>query len=124
MAVSMKYGSDGDNKTAGVRFDLIWTNPDPTATFAAQTISLNLRMYKFIIVVARNFAVGDSNFGMLSQLCLKGVDTAFMVGAYTNNRNGIRVVTPSDTGVTFAACKYNNGTNNNYGVPYYIYGIR
>lgn len=43
--------------------DLLWTNPNPTASFAAQTISLDLSKYRFIEVEAQYVPITRARVG-------------------------------------------------------------
>lgn len=101
---------------------LVWENANPSATFAAQTISLDLSHFDWVLIEARHFEEGNTT-GYSTMLCRKGQTTSLLVISHTNNRDGLRPALVTDTGVQFSVCTYNNGTNNNYGVPLRIYAI-
>ena len=101
---------------------LVWENANPSATFAAQTISLNLSHFDWVLIEARHFEEGNTT-GYSTMLCRKGQTTSLLVVSHSNNRDGTRSAIVTDTGVQFSVCTYNNGTNNNYGVPLRIYAI-
>ena len=101
---------------------LVWENANPSATFAAQTISLNLSHFDWVLIEARHFEEGNTT-GYSTMLCRKGQTTSLLVISHTNNRDGLRPALVTDTGVQFSVCTYNNATNNNYGVPLRIYAI-
>lgn len=129
MAIKMKYGSEGEISKGGgggggLKLTALWTNPNPTSSFAAQTISLDLAQYELILITFHNFASTDAQYGLLAQLCIVGDTNYLQFTSATNNRNGRRLATITTTGVQFAACVYNDGTNNNYGIPYQIFGIK
>ncbi len=128
-------GNTGDvlAKASGTDYDvewilplsmkLLWTNPDPTSSFAAQTLQIDLSNYSAVEVIYRHFGdVGETGYGAM--LCIKGLTSGILVISYSNNRNGVRMASPTDAGVTFSTCLYNNAVNNNYGVPLYIFGIK
>lgn len=43
--------------------ELLWTNSNPDANFAPQTISLDFSKYTHVLVVARYLAASDSHYG-------------------------------------------------------------
>lgn len=43
--------------------DLLWTNPNPTASFAAQNISLDLSKYRFIEIEAQYVPITRARVG-------------------------------------------------------------
>lgn len=109
---------------------LLWTNPDPSAEFAAQTISLNLTGYYGALVVSRPQAVSNIN---VSAICLKG-DRAELVAVRTGklvvrNLGSGTVDGVSDSGVNFSGglsiATYGQETSSNtVCVPVYIFGLR
>lgn len=116
-----KKGSTG----SGITMKKLWTNASPTSSFAAQTVSVNLSGYQFILIEWR-FDNKSTAFSY-SQLMRVGVKTKIHFAyeeAYTN-----RDTTPSSSGVTFGAGYYtvlkttNYQLNNVYAIPYQIYGI-
>lgn len=104
----------------------LWTNPNPTSTFAAQTISLDLSGYDAILVVIKK----------------QTAENIFVTAFATEKNKTFRANFPShmfyyrefsfsDTGVTFqdgkANTSYGNAnaaTYNNDTFPYQIYGIK
>ena len=127
MAIKMQYGESAEAARlggGGIKLTSLWTNSAPTSSFAAQTVSLDLAQYKLILITFHNFATSDAQYGLLAQLCIVGEKNYLQFTSATNNRSGRRLATVSSTGVDFAACVYNNGTNNSYGIPYQIYGIQ
>ena len=135
MAIAMRYGSGDYSRSGGasgggsggITMTLLWTNPSPTASFAAQTISLDLSEYDAVVIGVHNFASSDNQYGLIYQFCIKavsGVDNMLQIVSASNNRNGLRRANVVDTGVWFSACTYNGGTNNGYCIPYQIIGIK
>lgn len=110
---------------------LLWTNPNISTAFAAQTVNLDLSNYKAIYVVATN--------GINTLFKLNVSDTSLIYSSYGNLGWGVvtgeghmynRNVTATSTGVTFTNCRlYNINTRNFedfnlFAIPQYIYGIK
>ena len=110
--------------TLEMELDLLWTNASPTASFTAKTVSVDLSGYQLALIVFAPF-IADNRYGMATLLCpVDGDKYSMTFTAYTSNRNGKRDATVATSGVTFSACTYNDATNNAYGIPQYIYGIK
>lgn len=129
MAIAMRYGTGGDiakggGSGGGMTMDVLWTNSAPTSSFAAQTIPVSLAGYKLCVITFHNFATSDAQYGLLAQVCMIGETNYLQFTSATNNRNGRRLADVQTTGVEFKACVYNDGTNNAYGIPYQIIGIK
>ena len=91
---------------------LLWTNPSPSASFAAQKISLDLSNYSFVFVVSSG-----------SVLVKVGAGSAWIVSNVSPNLR-LRSVTASATGVTFGAGYQGSTQDNTNNIPIQIYGIR
>ena len=94
--------------------DLLWTNPNPTASFAAQTIPLDLSKYTFVVMVT-----SDSN-GM----ALVGYtrDTLIVGNNFVNPRSrSFRALT---NGVIVSDGYQGTTLTNDNCVPYQIYGMK
>lgn len=109
----------------GMKMDLLWTNPSPTANFAAQTVSLDLSEYDLFMLVSRDTTGGDT-CNMVFALPNTTVRMFFITDSGTTNRNtGYRRATISGTGVQFLEGYQGNSTSNNaLCIPYQIYGIK
>lgn len=109
---------------------LLWTNPSPTADFAAQTISLDLSDYDEIEIEARHtpslnayckVKVGDDGYMYAPEL--SGTGTGYV-------QNVARKFTVSSSGIVFGGGYYTYGSNssatasNSKLVPIRIYGIK
>ena len=111
--------------------ELLWTNPDPTATFAAQTINLDLSEYDSVRVLSRTNTTSnhrryfDCPVGNSQQIFSFGSAGA---GAATHLSN--RSYTTSISGISFENSYYKNLTNttvetDNFScIPVEIYGIK
>lgn len=108
------------------KYTLLWTNASPGSDFSAQTISLDLSSYDFIII----FIKGVKTYGntwIRPHIVFKGW-TNFMISGHSDNSAGSIsrfISSVSDTGITFSNGQLGNSYAwNNVGVPYQIYGIK
>lgn len=99
---------------------LLWTNSNPGAAFAAQTVSLDLTEYAGVII---EFHDNDT------RLYVKKNDTDNTAGRYTIDTSYTRSITINDNQMvisdTYTAGS--NGTqyiNNTVLIPYKIYGVK
>lgn len=109
-------------KVIGINMDLLWTNASPTSDFAKQTISLNLNNYKMIYIVIRR---SKTNNNLHNSLVFKKGESGFIfcyLGGYGLLYREIESV--SNSGVNFGVGVLNGNTDNQYGIPIYIYGIK
>lgn len=110
----------------------LWTNPNPTSDFAAQTLSLDLSGYDMLLVYAWD-TVGD--VAPVSYI-IEAPGTTFITAFrdFTNS-NAIpmtyRKVTITGAGITFGNGTYkltnqqsSPATRNDFRVPTKIYGIK
>lgn len=125
--VTMQFGKPGSSgggsgeSGGGLTLDLLWTNPNPSSNFGAQTISIDLSGYLLVLIEQDPFNNGSLDVA----IGLIGSEMKMFCLANTNtNRNGARNLTVSSTGITFSACTYNGATNNGYSIPLRIFGIR
>lgn len=104
------------------RLTLLWTNASPGSSFAAQTVSLDLTAYDFVVIF---LSTSTSTAGQARMAdngrTVKGyggyLGTAFKSDNYTRDILGV-----SDSGVTFAGGYINATTGDQYAIPRYIYG--
>ena len=127
-AISSKFSALNTLLNDVPHYTLLWTNPNPTSSFSAQTISLDLSKYDAVEVV---FNQHKQNLTLVTQkIRIRGVantcgNTNF---GYFVSRN----LTFKDGGVTFTNGlyygKYNTysslATDNDFLIPYKIYGIK
>lgn len=124
MAVSMKYGA-GDNAGGIPRsIRLIWSNPSPTSSFAAQTISIDLSAYSWFAVRAI-FSISSPSNLPLAIFTVDEDGKRIQSVAGDTSRVGARYFKYSTTNktMTFNAGYYNGSTNNSSCVPLEIYGV-
>ena len=109
-------------------YTLLWTNPNPTSSFAAQTISLDLSKYDAVEVVARQYATDSFVFSSKAEVGKFG--KLFCYGYDDARELDTRRYEVSTTGVSFQTGYYtmisdSSGTaSSTHCVPYKIYGIK
>jgi hypothetical protein len=116
--------------------ELLWTNPNPTSSFAAQTVALDLSPYKSVCIeYVQNptssakcypkafYAVGDT----VSIPGSGATQQGFIGGAYGKSGSvygTARDLTITSTGIVFGTGYAQNGAGPGYGVPQRIWGIK
>jgi len=80
--------------------DLLWTNPSPTSSFAAQTVSLDLSGYDSVVI---DFRFNSSTGRFVRKLGRVGEE---MYADMSYNYFGWRNVSVQTSGVTFTAYSY------------------
>ena len=103
--------------------DLLWENPNPTLTFAAQTIALDLSKYEGVMIEFQK-----SDVLKILRTCCSISDTGWIICS-CNGGTKYRSYVPNSTGITFAAggshTIWDQGTDdNNSSIPYRIYGVK
>lgn len=125
---------NGDNiypiayNQGGMKMDLLWTNPSPSSSFASQIISLDLSNYTMVGIIYRIVASGTN----VSHLYFNVIGDSTIRHKSSDGLTIQRtIVSISSTSIQFGDCatwtSYNTSsitTNNNYMVPYQIYGIK
>jgi len=103
--------------------DLLWENPDPTVSFAAQEVSVsNMSLYAFIMIV---YKYRCSNAQLLSQTVPSGNSVWLSFSAKSSGSFGRRPVAyVDDNTLSFETASNSGSDNNEYAVPYQIYGIK
>jgi hypothetical protein len=103
-------------------FDLLWENPNPTESFAAQEITVpSMSPYAFLMFVYRYRA---SNGQQLSQImpATNGVSTFLDFAG--KNQYGRRIAKKIDsTTISFEKGSADESDNNEYCVPVKVYGV-
>ena len=119
--------ADGiDNLFPIGKVDLLWTNSSPSSGFTNQTVELDLSSYRFVYGLV---AVVNSASTLLYPLLLKvGAGSQYCFVSEGNARS-YRTFRPTTTGIVISSASTANfgnsvGTNNNYCIPEYFYGIR
>lgn len=122
--IAMQYGSSGQTRNGGIVLDLLWENSDPTSSFAAQSISVNLSSYKMFGLVMWYSTTTQEEVQM--QLFTVDENTKYPMVSGNNNRGGTRSITydAANAELSISAATYNSATNNAYLIPLRIYGLR
>ena len=97
--------------------ELLWTNPNPTSNFSAQTVELDLSEYTYVGITCRASTSVPGKRSELIFLANKGY-VIELVG-WDSSINSYRHATASEEGVTFTVV-----TGANYCIPTHIYGIK
>lgn len=132
MPIAMRYGTPGESSVGvsssggGVSVDLLWTNSSPTASFAGQTVSLDLSAYDFAMIQFKNNIASSVEDVDFTSLCPKGVLTIAFGTSFSTASSYLykRSVTVSDTGVVFGTGKQDLSSGAGYAVPQKIFGIK
>lgn len=107
----------------GSSWTLLWTNPNPSSTFAAQTIPINLSSWHLIAILAKPQETGSTTSVFLAAVGTDNILSVPNIGStqYFYKRNA----TISSSGVTFSTGYRNtNGTTGTgYCIPTAIYGL-
>lgn len=98
---------------------LLWTNSSPSSSFAAQTISLDLSSYKYVIVVTNDSTSNQTqhSYGIVPI----GLD--YNVGMARNCGSTVRTFRATSSSVIIQNAMYATSTFNGECVPYKIYGV-
>ena len=120
------------SQISNIRLKLLWSNSNPSSSFASQNIALSSSDYDLLLI---NFATGVTftTVGTKSVICAKG-NNAYLDFIIANTSNSVtvadRLITYSnDTSYTANDCYVQtNGssrsTTNTYCVPVAIYGLK
>lgn len=127
MPVSMRYGSGGNVGGRGGNsslLTLLWDNPRPDNSFAAQTINIDLSAYDWFAVRAK-FSLATPQDLPLYIFSVDETAKRIFSAAGDNNRIGVRTFTYNMENMTLAIsyATYNGSTNNSSVIPLEIYGV-
>lgn len=108
----------------GMQIDLLWTNPSPTASFSAKTVSLDLSGYDSVMVIS------DNDYGSIFPPVIVDMGKSGILLQCTDVIR-YRKFRTSATGVEFENGSVQNSynvaeavsTNSKIVIPYKIYGI-
>ena len=107
----------------GSSWTLLWTNPNPSSTFAAQTIPINLSSWHLIAILAKPQETGSTTSVFLAAVGTDNILSVPNIGStqYFYKRNA----TISSSGITFSTGYRNtNGTTGTgYCIPTAVYGL-
>lgn len=96
---------------------LLWTNPNPTNGFSAQTLTLDLSKYDLIFISYYTRAYSDRGF--YHSIMISKNTKFYMYSFDLDGNRKFRDVTATDTGINFGTPNSSEAC-----MPYQIYGIR
>lgn len=99
---------------------LLWTNPNPSAQFGAQTINIDLSKCKYILVEHHNDTLYFADILAVGRSTRINYLTYASGNAFAHQRP----TTVSANGVTFDNANQNGSQNNSDIIPVRIYGIK
>ena len=127
-AISSKFSALNTLLNDVPHYTLLWTNPNPTSSFSAQTISLDLSKYDMVEVVARQYMSDPYYFSSKTEVGKSG--KLFCYGYDDARELDARKYSVSTTGVSFETGYYtpisasSGSTSAIHNIPYKIYGIK
>jgi len=114
-------GDSGDgsaNTKYRIRWELLWTNDSPSSNFGAQTIQLDLSKYQMVMMEYKMYSTAvNCVIGMVGSQW-----TLIVCSNSSVNRTGYRNANVTTSGIEFTTAKYNNSVDNQYCVPWRIWG--
>ena len=105
-------------------YTLLWTNPNPTSAFAAQTISLDLSKYDAVAIDLTMYTAGSN---VHNQTFLGSVGSSMILSGIlysTAPTDLMRIGDVTASGVIFNNGRAYGAVNNGAVIPYKIYGIK
>lgn len=127
MPIAMRYGTPGEGggygggSSGGVQVDLLWTNPNPSSNFSAQTVVIDLSDYdavRITFISNMNSPVAYTQDADIDSY----THNLFAVSAAPARQS--RQFTLSSTGIVFSNGATGSTSGSQYGVPIKIYGIK
>lgn len=117
-----------DNLFPTSKMDLLWTNASPNSGFSAQTVALDLGDYRWVYIVIKPYYENNEVYNTLTYNLCSVPGLCPCEGTYDKtqvSRTGI----VSSTGINFnSSGKWHqagqDGTSDNFCIPYQIYGIK
>lgn len=105
--------------------NLLWTNPNPTENFVAQTITFQRNGYSNLLLTARDFASTTDIQSVIIPNVIGTTHQFQYIGANADAKYWRRVAVVAN-GLNVAKGTYGSGsaTDNQECIPYQIYGIK
>ena len=108
---------------SGIKMDLLWTNADLYSNFIAQTLNIDVKNYKFIIVVVAPKKGNLENF--LTYVFVTSIkDNRINVNYYSGTDTDSRGFIIEDDYLKIGDASTDGNINNSVLIPYQIYGVR
>lgn len=135
MPIAMRYGSNnnpsqgatyingGGGGGGGVSISLLWTNSDPTATFAAQTVTVDLSGYTAVLIKTLNDRTSNTPQYHSELVFVGDSSVCYSSNANTTAYQYKRQADVTTSGVTFGGGFRNTSAGSGYAIPQNIYGV-
>lgn len=114
-------GGGGGGEGGGTAIVELWTNPSPTSSFSAQTVSVNLSTYSGVYITFRVTA-STASYAFVYAL-VDGLTYRATCGMTGSSTVLVREATVDTTGVTFTTGYSGGSASTGHLIPYKIYGI-
>jgi len=132
--VAMRYGSGssagqnisvigGGGGGGGGSLVLVWTNPNPSSSYAAGTESVDLSEYAAVLIKTLNDPSSQTPQFHSEIVFVGDTGVCYSSNASTTGYTYKRQASVSQSGVTFGGGYRNTSAGNGYAVPQEIYGI-
>jgi hypothetical protein len=114
----------------GGKLVTLWTNPNPTATFAPQTITLSQSAGNFIVLIVEALYGNWGTPCKTSSIIFPSSGRQKLMSGQDNTGSGVgmRDITPNGTSVTFGQGHSNNASSESQSaalcIPQVIYGVK
>lgn len=133
MPIAMRYGGNnnpsqgatyingGGGGGGGVTVTLVWTNPNPTSNFAAQTLSLDLSGYDAVAIVSRQAGNTDRvswDFALIGETIVTQVKNMASATIYGRSAEA------TSSGIVFGNGYAGSTAGATNAIPVKIYGIK
>lgn len=133
MPIAMRYGSK-NNPSQGATYisgggggggaiSLLWTNPNPTATFAAQTVTVDLSGYTAVLIKTLNDRTSNTPQYHTELVFVGDSSVCYSSNANTTAYQYKRQADVTTSGVTFGGGFRNTSAGSGYAIPQNIYGV-
>ena len=100
---------------------LLWENPNPESSYSGQKVSIDLSKYTHVFIVFKYYMLSQNSESWLF-IRVGFTDNVIRSTNYTTLVQRTALV--EKDGVKFGQGMSGSGQNNNYMIPYQIYGIK
>ena len=116
--------SDITDYSPGLSMKLLWTNPDPTATFSAQSVLLDLSGYDAVLIKTLNDRASNTPQYHSELVFVGDSSVCYSSNASTTGYTYKRQADVSASGVDFGGGFRNTSAGSGYAIPQKIYGVK
>lgn len=122
-AQNITYISGGGGGGGATSLQLLWENSDPTATFAAQTITIDLSTYGAVFIKTLNDRTSQTPQYHTELVFVGDSSVCYSSNASTTSYTYKRQADASTSGITFGNGYRNTTAGSGYAIPVKVYGI-